>query len=49
VKLHHVGVDVGQGEHGAAATGGADRAEQIGIVVALVGALLGRVPRLTHC
>jgi hypothetical protein len=30
VKLHHVGVGVGQGERGADAAGGADRAEQIG-------------------
>jgi hypothetical protein len=41
VKLHHVGVGVGQGERGANAAGGADRAEQIGVVVALVGGLPG--------
>jgi len=39
VKLHHVGVGVGQGERGANAAGGADRAEQIGVVIALVGGL----------
>jgi hypothetical protein len=39
VKLHHVGVCVGQGERGADAAGGADRAEQISVVIALVGGL----------
>ena len=39
MKLHHVGVGVGQSERGADAAGGADRAEQIGVVVALVGGL----------
>ena len=39
MKLHHVGVGVGQGERGADAAGGADRAEQIGVVIALVGGL----------
>jgi hypothetical protein len=39
VKLHHVGVGVGQRERGSDPAGGADRAEQIGIVIALVGRL----------
>jgi hypothetical protein len=39
VELHHVGVGVGQSERGADAAGRADRAEQIGVVVALVGGL----------
>ena len=39
VKLHHVGVGVGQRERGADPTGGANGAEQIGVVVALVGRL----------
>ena len=41
MKLHHVGVGVGQGERGANAAGGADRAEQIGVVVSLVSRLCG--------
>jgi hypothetical protein len=39
VKLHHVGVGIGQGEGRADPAGGADRAEQIGVVIALVGGL----------
>ena len=39
VKLHHVGVGVGQREGRPNAAGGADRAEQIGVVIALVGGL----------
>jgi hypothetical protein len=39
VKLHHVGVGVGQRERGADPTGGPNGAEQIGVVVALVGRL----------
>ena len=39
VELHHVGVGVRQGEGGPDPAGGADRAEQIGVVVALVGRL----------
>ena len=45
VKLHHVGVGIGQGEGRPDAAGGADRAEQIGVVIALVGGLPG--PRST--
>jgi hypothetical protein len=41
VKLHHVGVGIGQGEGRPDAAGGANRAEQIGVVVALVGGLPG--------
>jgi hypothetical protein len=39
VKLYHVGVGVGQHEGRPDAAGRADRAEQIGAVVALVGGL----------
>ena len=39
MKLHHVGVGVGQREGGADAPRWADRAEQIGVVIALVGGL----------
>jgi hypothetical protein len=39
VKLHHVGVGVGQHEGRPDAAGRADRAEQVGVVVALVGGL----------
>jgi hypothetical protein len=39
MELHHVSVGVGQGERGADPTGGADGAEQVGVVVALVGGL----------
>ena len=39
VELHHVGVGVGQRERGADAPRRADGAEQIGVVVALVGGL----------
>jgi hypothetical protein len=41
VKLHHVGVGVGQREGGPNAASRADRAEQIGVVIALVGGLPG--------
>ena len=44
VKLHHVGVGVGQRQRGANPSGGADRAEQIGVVVALVGGLARPCP-----
>jgi len=37
VELHHVGVGVGKRESGALSLGGADRAKQIGVFVALVG------------
>ena len=53
VKLHHVGVGIGQGEGRADPAGGADRAEQIGVVIALVGGLPwprstpGPLPNLT--
>ena len=52
VKLHHVGVGVGQREGGADAASRADRAEQVGVVVTLVGGLarsrsaLGPLPNL---
>jgi hypothetical protein len=39
VKLHHVGVGIGQRERCADAPSRANRAEQIGVVVALVGGL----------
>jgi hypothetical protein len=39
VKLHHVGVGVRQREGGADAPRWADRAEQIGVVIALIGGL----------
>ena len=39
VELHHVSVGVGQREGRSDAAGRADRAEQIGVVVALVGGL----------
>ena len=45
VELHHVSVGVGQHEGRPDAAGRADRAEQIGVVVALVGGLSG--PRST--
>lgn len=41
VKLHGVGVGEGQRQGGARAAGGADRAEQVGALVALVGGLAG--------
>jgi transposase len=52
VELHHVSVGVGQHEGRPDAAGRADRAEQIGVVVALVGGLPwprsapGRLPNL---
>ena len=45
VKLHHVGVGVGQRQSRSDTASRTDRAEQIGIVVALVGGLSG--PRST--
>ena len=39
VELHHVGVGIGQGKGRPDAAGWADRAEQIGIVIPLVGRL----------
>ena len=39
VKLHHVGVCVGQRQRRSDAPGWTDRAEQIGVVVTLVGGL----------
>jgi hypothetical protein len=41
VELHHVGVGIRQRQRGADAPRGADRAEQIGVVIALVGGLPG--------
>ena len=41
MELHRLGVGVGQGERRADAAGRADGAEQIGVVVALVGRLTG--------
>src|ERR1700734_1088860 len=41
VELHHVGVGIGQGKGRPDAAGGADRAEQIGVVIALVSGLAG--------
>ena len=40
---------IGQRQRRPDAAGGADGAEQIGVVIALVGGLPGRVPRLGHC
>ena len=39
MQLHHVGVGIGQRQRGPDAAGGADGAEQIGVVIALVGGL----------
>jgi len=39
LELHHVGVGMRQRERGPDAAGGADGAEQIGVVIALVGGL----------
>ena len=39
MKLHHVGVGIGQREGAADAPRWADRAEQIGVVIALIGGL----------
>ena len=41
VELHHLGVGMRKREGRPDASGGADRAEQIGVVVALVGGLPG--------
>jgi hypothetical protein len=40
VELHRLGVGMGQGERRADAAGWANRSEQIGVVVALIGALV---------
>src|ERR1700690_2147738 len=45
VKLHHVGVCIGQRQSRSDTASRTDRAEQIGVVVALVGGLSG--PRST--
>jgi hypothetical protein len=53
VELHHVGVGIGQGEGRPDPSRRADRAEQIGVVIALVGGLPwprsapGPLPNLT--
>ena len=39
VKLHHVGISIGQRQRRSHASRRADRAEQIGVVVALIGGL----------
>ena len=39
VKLHHVGVGIGKRQSRSDAASGTDRAEQIGVVIALVGGL----------
>ena len=39
VELHRLGVSIGQGERRADAAGWTDGAEQIGVVIALVGGL----------
>jgi hypothetical protein len=44
VELHHVSVGIGQCEGRSDAAGRADRAEQIGVVVALVGGLARACP-----
>ena len=41
VELHHVGVGIGEREGRPDAAGRADGAEQIGVVIALVGGLPG--------
>jgi len=45
VKLHHVRISIGQRQRRSHASRRADRAEQIGVVIALVGGLYG--PRST--
>ena len=47
--LHGVRVGEGHGERRADAPSRADRSEQIGALVALIGGLRGLVPRLAHC
>jgi hypothetical protein len=49
MELHHVGVGVGQRQGRSDAASRADRAEQIGVIIALVGGLFGGVPRRAHC
>ena len=44
VELHHVGIGIGQREGRPDAAGRADRAEQIGVVIALVGGLPWPLP-----
>jgi hypothetical protein len=39
VELHHLRVDIGQRQRGALAPGRADRAKEIGVLVALIGGL----------
>jgi len=41
MELHGFGIGVGQGQRGAGAPGRADGAEQVGVLVALVGRLSG--------
>ena len=48
VKLHHIGVDVGQCERAPTPRAG-QCAVQIGVVIALVGRLARSLPRLAHC
>jgi len=49
MKLHGGSVGEGQSERRALAARRTDRAEEIGILVALIGRLRGREPRLAHC
>ena len=46
VELHHVGVGIRKRQCRPDTAGGADRAEQIGVVIALVGGLPGPRPAL---
>jgi hypothetical protein len=39
MKLHHFGVDVGERQRGALSLGRTDRAEEIGVCIALIGVL----------
>ena len=39
VVLHHLRVDIGQSQRGALSFGGTDRAEEIGVYIALIGGL----------
>ena len=48
VELHHVGVGIGKRQGRSDAPRWADRAEQIGVVVALIGGLSWSRPRLAH-
>ena len=49
VKLHHVGVGTRKRQSRSDPASGTDRAEQIGVVVALVGGLPWPRSRLAHC